>query len=467
MDQPKVERPFQQPDSPGGPHVVIIGGGASGVLMAVHLLRRPEQAFRVTMIETRHAFGRGIAYSTTDPDHLLNTRAHNMSAFSQDPLHFVNWLQSRAGGTAMTENCFASRATFGAYLSGLLIPWLEGTEPLRLRVVPQSAVRIEDMPRGVVVHLASGQSVRGDAAILATGHVLETRDADSPVLGAWDDPGDHDRDARVIIIGSGLSMVDRVISLLKSGHRGEILCVSRRGLLPRTHAQTKPIDIDIADIPLRAPMSVLSAWAKDLAREAEQRGGTWRDAVDGIRPHVERIWRSLPSAERARFLRHAATIWDVHRHRIPPASDAIIQAALGTGQLRLLRGSFLGGDRRSDGTVVARVVRAKWKSEEILPACVIFDCRGIRRHPARNASPLVADLLKTGLGRVDDLSIGLDVDMNCRVLERTGRASDRIFAIGPVSRAAFWEITAIPDIRTQTEKLAKVLAQEMSTAQRC
>ena len=77
--------------APAPLHVLIIGGGASGVLMAVHLLRQPAPV-QVTLIEGRGAMGAGIAYATTDPEHLLNTRVHNMSAFPEDPLHFHRWL---------------------------------------------------------------------------------------------------------------------------------------------------------------------------------------------------------------------------------------------------------------------------------------------------------------------------------------------------------------------------------------
>lgn len=55
-----------------GPRVVIIGGGTSGVLMAVHLLKRQDRLFRITLLEERHAPGQGLAIATLDPDHLLN-----------------------------------------------------------------------------------------------------------------------------------------------------------------------------------------------------------------------------------------------------------------------------------------------------------------------------------------------------------------------------------------------------------
>jgi uncharacterized NAD(P)/FAD-binding protein YdhS len=92
-----------------------------------------------------------------------------------------------------------------------------------------------------------------------------------------------------------------------------------------------------------------------------------------------------------------------------------------------------------------------------LDAGIVFDCRGISRNPTRHASPLIAGLFASGAARIDPLSIGLDVDLSFRLISASGKASDRLFAIGPVSRAAFWEITAIADIRDQTQKLAATL----------
>lgn len=457
-DHPAIIPHSSCPQPGSGPHVVIIGGGASGVLMAVHLLTRQDRLFRVTLLEGRNAPGQGLAYSTLDPDHLLNTRAHNMSAFPEDPEHFLRWLQLQPSQAPVTGQCFVSRKVYGNYLADLMTPWLNGPEPQRLRVVREAAVRLQDGPRGVVVHLSGGNSIIGEIAILATGHVLERPDPEGVLLGAWDDPGPIDPQGRVIIVGSGLSMVDRVISLLKAGHKGEILSVSRRGLLPRTHAPSSPLPIGLGDIPLGAPMSVLMDWLRSLAKRAEQRGGTWRDAIDGVRPHIKAIWRSLPPVERARFLRHAATLWDVHRHRIPPASGTVIEDAMSSGQLRLIRGSFQGAARDTDrrSTLHIRGIRSTERTE--LKAAAIFDCRGIRRDPAHHASPLIGGLIASGAARVDPLNIGLDVDLSCRLIGTSGSASGHLFVIGPASRAAFWEITAIPDIRDQIAGLSAVLA---------
>lgn len=451
--------PARHSDDVSGPHAIIVGGGASGVLMAAQLLALQQAGFRVTIVEGRNMLGCGVAYSTTDPDHILNTRVHNMSAFAGDPDHFQRWLTERPEAGEASGMAFVSRATYGTYMAGLLAPWNSGPEKWRMKCLRETCLKVEEHDKGVVAHLADGRSLVADLAILATGHVLPEPDPNGTLSSAWDPIGSLDPDARVVIIGTGLSMVDQVLSLLKSGHRGEIVSVSRRGQLPRSHTVTKPLPIARADIPLGASASTLFRWARGLARKAEAAGGTWRDAVDGIRPHVRLIWRNLPLEERARMLRHAATWWDVHRHRIPPASDARISAAIAEGRLKLWRGAFLGAAKTGENRLEAKVLLHRADTPVAIEAGRIIDCRGIRRDPAQNASPLMADLLGRGAARVDPLRIGLDVSDDCRIIDSKGQPSRRLLAIGPASRSAFWEITAIPDIREQTAELARHLAE--------
>ncbi|MTE00215.1 NAD(P)-binding protein [Paracoccus sp. YIM 132242] len=441
-----------------GPHVVVIGGGASGVLMAAHLLRDPHGQARVTIIEGRHMLGCGIAYSTDDPDHLLNTRAISMSAFPDQPGHFCDWLaaQGIAAGPQPGDG-FVSRSTYGAYMASLIAPWSRGDGSRRLRCLRALCLGLEEDGTGVTAHLSDGTRIRADRAVLATGHALPEPDPEGLVQGSWEQADLPGRDDRVVMVGSGLSMVDQALSLLRRGHRGEILVVSRRAQLPRVHAATRPLAVAVADIPLGAPVSRLMAWLRALAARAEDAGGTWRDAMDGVRPHIRAIWQALPPGERARFLRHAASWWEVHRHRLPPESAVPIHAAMETGRMRLLAASFQGAERNAQGQVQA-VIRCRGSRVEQRIKCArIIDCRGIRRDPERNATPVVASLLQGGQARIDPLRLGLDVGPDAAVIDAGGTPSDRIFAIGPASRAAFWEITAIPDIRDQTAHLARRL----------
>lgn len=438
--------------------VLVIGGGASGVLAAAHLLSHRSGRLRVTLAEREGLLGAGVAYATDDPDHLLNTRVQNMSAFPEDPEHFRRWLSATPDGAGTTGACFVSRGLYGGYLRDLLEPWLG--DPARvLDIASSECLRIEEAERGIIAHFSDGSARLADLVILATGHVRQNPALSGVLLDPWE-PSRVAQDQRVVIVGSGLTMVDKVLSLINAGHRGEILVMSRRGLLPRGHAVTEAVKLTLADVPLGAPLSVLSAWMRRLAREAEARGGTWRDAVDGIRPHLRAIWRGLAPVERARFLRHGAAFWDVHRHRVPPASERRLAAATAQGQLRFVRGEYAGATRNEDRSITVRI-RPRGKSRLIHLECAcVFDCRGIRRDPEENATPLIADLLSSGTARVDPLRLGLDVSTDCRLIDRRGVASERIFVVGPASRAAFWEITAIPDIRDQIANLARLLATE-------
>lgn len=438
------------------PHIVIIGGGASGVLLAAHLLRDPDAPLRVTVIEGRHMLGCGVAYSTSDPGHLLNTRVANMSAFPDDPDHFRRWLADR--GDNATDACFVSRTTYGAYMTDLLAPL---SADGRLRCLRATCTRLTSGSGGVEAHLDDGQVVSADQAVLATGHAVPDADPEGLVHGAWQSADTPPPGGRVVIVGSGLSMVDQAITLMSQGHRGEIVAISRRAQLPRIHATGKPLNVSPDEVPLGAPVSFVMSWLRSLVVRAKAQGGTWRDAVDGVRPHLRAIWRAMPTSERSRFLRHAAPWWEVHRHRLPPETAAPVQQALETGRMRLLAGSFEGASR--DGAIL----NAHWRprgTDRVLSLATsrIIDCRGIRRDPEANATPVVADLLATGRARIDPLRLGLDVTPDCAILDRDGTPNRLIRVIGPASRAAFWEITAIPDIREQAKSLSHELSQELA-----
>lgn len=431
-----------------GSHVIVVGGGASGALMALHLLDSAPD-LRVTVIERNALLGCGIAYGTRDPNHLLNTRVHNMSAFPDRVGHFRDWLRGSGLAPAATEESFVGRTIYGRYLSDLIVQ-ARDDRPGRLRCVHGECLRLEETPRAVIAHVDDGTCIRADRAVLATGHAVG---APEPGLrGAWDFTPPADAAQPVVIIGTGLSMVDHVVLLLRLGHAGPITCVSRRGLLPQVHDDGHALPIGRGEVPLGAPVSAVLHWLRGLVIRAEALGGTWRDAVDGIRPHVAALWRAWGEANRRRFLRHAASFWEVHRHRVPPESARWLREARDRGQLRVLRGRF---DR-----VTPEGARVRTAAEVVtLPAGRVIDCRGIRRDPARDSAPVIRDMLERGACRLDRLHLGLDTDELCRVLGPDGRASQKVFAIGPCARGALWEITAIPDIRVQCAGLARHMAE--------
>ena len=135
------------------------------MLLACHLLRDADNAIRVTLIEKRQAIGRGMAYSTAQPGHLLNVRAANMSAFADDPLHFRRWLAEHdedSHGHEPGPLTFAQRRVYGRYIAELITPHLGAPgEPGRLQVVYGEGRSIVVTPSGARVTLDDGQMLRG------------------------------------------------------------------------------------------------------------------------------------------------------------------------------------------------------------------------------------------------------------------------------------------------------------------
>jgi uncharacterized NAD(P)/FAD-binding protein YdhS len=206
---------------------------------------------------------------------------------------------------------------------------------------------------------------------------------------------------------------------------------------------------------------------RDRARDADAVGGTWRDAVDGIRPHIAAIWRFWDNEKRGRFLRHAAAYWEIHRHRMPPISAERIETARKRGQLAIIRGRFDTVAVQENGRIRLNVTPHGRAEASVHDVDHVIDCRGIRRDPVEHATPVIRDLLDRQAARIDPLQLGLDTTQDAQVIDATGWPSSRLFAVGPAARSALWEITAIPDIREQTFRLARGVfgSPELATRQ--
>ena len=289
----------------GTKSIVIVGGGASGVLLAAQLLKADNPALRVVIVEKSGVFGRGLAYSATLDDHLLNVGAHGMSAFPEEPDHFRQWLIARGVALEPDSLWFAPRRLYGDYLGDILAD-LAAREPDRLSLLHAEVVSIAPHDRGVTIDLAGGARLDADIAVLAAGHdeqpagivahaVRPGSEADTPLPA----------DAPVLILGSGLSMIDAWLSLWTRGHRGPVTVLSLRGLMPLPHLPVRPIPLGISDVPLGAPPSRFMFWLRGLARSHLAAGGAWQNVVDGLRPFNQRIWQAWSLDDRRRFLRHA------------------------------------------------------------------------------------------------------------------------------------------------------------------
>ena len=436
--------------STGRTSIAIVGGGASGVLLALHLLRDTDADVRVTLIEKRLDLGRGVAYSTQNPGHLLNVAPKNMSAFPDDPEHFWRWLIARGEIDGADPFVFVSRRVYGDYLNDL-ISRLAATESPRgrLHVLHEECTSLVETSAGVELGLSSGASLVAHHAILAIGH-----DDQTPVPTIVAD--EAERDLPILILGTGLSMVDAYLSLRDDGHRGPIIAMSRRGLLPKVHKRITPLRIDAADVPFGTGLSYFTRWFRDFAETTQRERGDWRQAVDALRPFNQGIWQNWTPQTRRRFLEHLRPWWDIHRHRMAPAAHALLAEAMLSGHVQVIAAKITATENQGHSTLVT--FRRRYHDEtESIRVARIYDCKGVARDWTKCASPLVRSLLERRVARTDPLHISLDVTTDCALIDGDGLASQRLYAIGPLSRGTFFEIEAVPDIRVQCVNLTRRL----------
>ncbi|RYY24559.1 MAG: FAD-dependent oxidoreductase [Sphingomonadales bacterium] len=435
-------------------HVAIIGAGFSGTLQAINLLRHDGP--RATLIERAPVAGTGLAYGAAHPSHVLNVRAANMSAFPDDPSHFVRWLEAR--GVVDAPTAFIPRVTYGEYLRELLEAALRDPSG-RLTLVRGE---VEDLEFADDVKVRMGDRiVEADAAVLAVGNLPphDPPGLDPEKLSTARYKGDPwdasvpenlaDTDT-VLIIGTGLTMVDVVLLLDARGYKGRIVALSRRGLLPRDHAPGGAWE-KIAERP--------ASTASQLLHSVRERGDTigWRNAVDELRPFTQGMWGNASDEERGRFLRHLRPWWDVHRHRLAPDVYARLMAVIERGQLEVIAGKTMGFDEQPDGIAVAFRRRGSNETETLL-AQRIVNCTGPLGDLARTEEPLLQKLAARGHIRPDAAHLGIDVDNQGQTIAADGTPNGNLYALGPMTRGAFWEIVAVPDIRNQTWSVARRLS---------
>ena len=442
------------------PHVVIVGGGFTGALQAINLLRYGTAT--ATIVERRAKPGCGIAYSAAHRDHVLNVRAGNMSAFPDDPDHFVRWLSQHHAELA---SGFAPRLVYGDYLAGLLGEAAAASGG-RLSIVEGDARDVTRDGATARVHLADGRVLDADAVVLAVGNLMPYSPAglDEAALPGdvyaqcpWTQPiaaGLADDDV-VLAVGTGLTMVDVALMLDAEGFGGKIVAMSRRGLAPRAHAgaQMAPSKLKAA------PASACAHLLHSVRARVEAVG--WHAAVDELRPFTQAMWRDADLAQRRRFLRHLRPWWDVHRHRIAPQVAGKIEAMQADGRLEIAAGKLVSVAVEGNGTRVTWRPRGA-QATRSLAVRRIVNCTGPQGDLLATEEPLLRGLTARGLIRPDRLRIGIDVDELSRTIDRDGSAQDWLLALGPITRGAFWEIVAVPDIRHQTWAVARRLADQLA-----
>ena len=435
-------------------HVIVIGAGFSGVAAASALVRR-KHAPRVTLIE-RSKFGPGLAYGTKDPAHLLNVRASNMSAHADDPHHFADWLKNK---THAEPTAFASRVRYGEYVQHVLKrAQSRAMFSGGLKRVQGEAVSCRAGSGWWRVALDSGKEIEANGVVLALGNQPTASptvfaDAGVPVIDPWDHKAlDKIGRGDVLLLGAGLTMIDVALTLSSRQKTQTIYALSRRGQTPRMHLDPpRPRPETPIDLPPKLS-EALNAFRRE-ARAMAERGEPWQLAMDRMRGATPELWRALPVEEQRRFLRHLRVWWDVHRHRTAPEVSERAQSLQREGKLRVLAGEIVSAEKKGRATELYHRQRGSMVRHRLEVAAIV-NCTGSNLDLTRSSDPLIQQLLNDGLARAHPSGLGLDLDTDARVLDARGQTQGSLYAIGPITIGAFWESTAVPEIRARAAAIA-------------
>jgi uncharacterized NAD(P)/FAD-binding protein YdhS len=462
-DADEAEHSFEMGKAPFT--ICVVGGGFTGAAVAVACLTRIDVPFHLVMIESGPSLGRGVAYGSHHPLHLLNVRARDLSIRAGQPGDFLNWAfrhldqgENRAVLHEALAHTFLPRQLFGEYVRQRLFESAAQRPDVTFSVV--NGVATACIADGGRYRVALGEAaVSADIVFIATAYGLAGPSSKGALLPFEPvPPGELAQAKTIAIIGSGLTMADVLLSARRDGFQGTAYIVSRRGQLPRSHAPQGVVPQQVA-LPRSKHVPMLAAAIRIACEMAEEGGTPWQAIINGLRPSVQEIWQGLPVAEQARFLRHLRPFWDAHRHRLPMEVHARITAEFADGRAVLLQGSVRHIEREARGFMLT--LRRRGQRElDVLAADLAFDCSGFKPDLQQK---LIASLFSQALARPDAHHLGLAVEPDGRLLSSSGRPSAGLYAVGPLSQGTLWEITGVPEIVAQADHAARGLAAELQS----
>lgn len=455
--------------------IAIVGGGASGTLLAAQLLRQATAPLEILLLERSGQFGPGVAYGTRCPDHVLNVPAGRMGAFPEEAEHFYRWLVARAARLGhprgVAPDDYVPRHLYGEYLRDVLDGAAAAASSSRLEKIQAEVVDVEEGPDRLTLRCRDGLAFEADLLVLAIGNLPGEYPIPRP-LPIYHSPRyvhipwradvleGLKEDDDVLLVGQGLTATDLIVQLDRQGHRGTIHALSRHGILPQVH-QPGAVPRSLSGIDSTPP--TIRAWTRRVREEiaaAADAGLDWRAVIDGLRPHTQAIWQAFSWEERARFMRHVRPLWEAHRHRVAPQTAAVIRRRAAEGRLKFYAGRLQVLEAGADG--VQALIRRRGTIQHVsLHVAKTINCTGPRTDYTKYQHPLLIHLLARGLIDHDPLALGLNTLPSGEVVRYRGEPLGRIFTLGAPMKGVLWESSAVAEIRVQARDLAEKLLTTM------
>ena len=436
--------------------IAIIGGGASGALVVLNILKQSTIPIHVLWFDEKQRFGKGLAYSTLDRAHLLNVKVSNMSVFEEEPLHFFNWLQKN--NQSYDIDSFVPRCVYGKYITDTLHDLMNSNKLVTIDFIEEEVIAVN---KNENFEIKTPSEVRNaDQLVLAFGNFLprhprslqtEFENSAHYFRNAFDEKLVNSSILKndVTIIGSGLTMIDVVVSLHQNNYKGKIKVISPHGYIPKAHSE-QPLPIIKIDINVTKKYSLLEIvrLVNQQLKNAKKNNTNWHFVIDALRPFVQNLWQNFTLKDKQKFLRHLRHKWGVARHRASSESIGIINQLLETKQLKVIKGRIELIKTKNNGFDV----HYKTISNENLKfeTEVIINCTGPESDFEKVEMPLIKQLLKDKIIAVDELHYGIKANAH-------GEISKNTFTLGSSLKGLLWESTAIPEIRVQAKNIATIL----------
>lgn len=439
----------------------IVGGGFSGLMTAYHILTLSENPVQVKLFNVHRPLGKGTAFSTNEELHLLNVAAANMSALPESPDHFSEWILKHYPeytGRDLTKE-FVPRKLYGEYLQDFVKALSKDKNFISIGKEVQD---IEALNDSLLVRTAD-EDHNVDAVILATGNLLPAKliEKDSPYF--INDPWDFNEirkkastAERLLILGTGLSMIDIVLQLDHDGFEKEILCVSSNGLLPKQHKFGNKYPDYLNELNECKDLNSVFSCIKKHLQNAQNQGYSRESVIDVLRPFSQEIWTRFNQEDQQRFLRHLKHSWNVLRHRIPASSAQVIEKKKLEGLLQINAGKLVKAEDSGKGLKVELKLKRS-KSPVVVDNCLVINCTGPLADYRKTNSPLFRNLFSKGLATFGNSGLGLNAMHTGELLTATGDVIKDMYTLGPPLKSVLWETTAVNEIRKQAKKLAKTV----------